>query len=413
MTRDPARLSRRRFLKVAGWTGLAAVLTACGLGRVSPSALPSGTASPSASPSPSPTVTPSPSPTPTATPGRTLREQIGRMLLVGFRGTTAAEAATTIADVRDNALGGVVLFDYDTPTKTPVRNIVSPAQVTALVAALRDAASQPLIVAIDEEGGLVARLDPDHGFPATISAAALGARNQPAFTESYSRGLATTLRDVGVDLNLAPVVDLNLNPSNPIIGALDRSFSVNPDVVVAQAEAFIRGHRSVGVQTALKHFPGHGSATGDTHLGVVDVSGVWQQVELEPFRRIIADGLADAVLTAHIFDAHLDPQHPASLSKPIVTGMLRGQLGWAGVVISDDLQMGAIRAQYGYPEAVALAIEAGIDLLTIANQQIFEEGIVTRTIDIIEGFVTAGRISESRIAESVARIDAFLAARSG
>ncbi len=281
------------------------------------------------------------------------------------------------------------------------------------MAALRDAASQPLIVAIDEEGGLVARLDPDHGFPATISAAALGARNQPAFTESYSRGLATTLRDVGVDLNLAPVVDLNLNPSNPIIGALDRSFSANPDVVVAQAEAFIRGHRSVGVQTALKHFPGHGSATGDTHLGVVDVSGVWQQVELEPFRRIIADGLADAVLTAHIFDAHLDPQHPASLSKPIVTGMLRGQLGWAGVVISDDLQMGAIRAQYGYPEAVALAIEAGVDLLTIANQQIFEEGIVTRTIDIIEGFVTAGRISESRIAESVARIDAFLAARSG
>jgi beta-N-acetylhexosaminidase len=413
MTRDPARLSRRRFLKVAGWTGLAAALTACGLGRVSPSALPSGTASPSASPSPSPTVTPSPSPTPSATPGRTLREQIGRMLLVGFRGTTAAEAATAIADVRDNALGGVVLFDYDTPTKTPVRNIVSPAQVTALVAALRDAASQPLIVAIDEEGGLVARLDPDHGFPATISAAALGARNQPAFTESYARGLATTLRDVGVDLNLAPVVDLNLNPSNPIIGALDRSFSANPDVVVAQAEAFIRGHRSSGVQTALKHFPGHGSATGDTHLGVVDVTGVWQQVELEPFRRIIADGLADAVLTAHIFDANLDPQHPASLSKPIVTGMLRGQLGWTGVVISDDLQMGAIRARYGYPEAVALAIEAGIDLLTIANQQIFEEGIVTRTIDIIEGFVSAGRISESRIADSAARIDAFLAARSG
>jgi beta-N-acetylhexosaminidase len=410
MTRDPARLTRRRFLKVAGWTGLAAALAACGLGRVSPSALPSGAAPSSATPLPTPSPTPVPTPTPT--PGPTLREQIGRMLLVGFRGTTADEAAATIADLRDNALGGVVLFDYDTPTKTPRRNIVSPPQLTALVAALREAATQPLIVAVDEEGGLVARLDPDHGFPATISAAALGARGDVTFTESYARGLATTLRDVGIDVNLAPVVDLDLNPSNPIIGALDRSFSADPDVVVAQAEAFIRGHRSIGVKTSLKHFPGHGSATGDTHLGVVDVTAVWQQVELEPFRRIISDGLADAVLTAHVFDVNLDPQHPASLSQPIVTGMLRGQLGWDGVVISDDLQMGAIRAQYGYPEAVALAIEAGIDLLTIANQQIYEEGIVARTIDIVEGFVTAGRISEARIAESVARIDAFLAARS-
>ncbi len=412
MTRDPVRLSRRRFLKVAGWTGLAAALAACGLGRVSPATLPSGSALPSATPTP-PLPTPLASLTPTATPGLTLREQIGRMLVVGFRGTTADEAAATIADLRDHALGGVVLFDYDTPTRTPVRNIVSPAQVTALVAALRGAATQPLIVAIDAEGGKVARLDPDLGFPATISAAALGARNDADFTEGYARALATTLRDVGIDLNLAPVVDLNLNPSNPIIGALDRSFSADPYVVVAQAEAFIRGHRSIGVQTALKHFPGHGSATGDTHLGVVDVTGVWQQVELEPFRRIITDGLADAVLTAHIFDAVLDPQHPASLSQPIVTGMLRGQLGWSGVVISDDLQMGAIRQQYGYAEAVALAIEAGIDLLTIANQQIYEEGIVGHTIDIVEGFVNDGRISAARIAESVTRIDAFLAARSG
>jgi beta-N-acetylhexosaminidase len=181
--------------------------------------------------------------------------------------------------------------------------------------------------------------------------------------------------------------------------------------VVEQAEAFVAGHREVGVRTALKHFPGHGSATGDTHLGVVDVTSVWQAVELEPFRRLVTDGLTDAVLTAHVFNAALDPEHPATLSRPIVTGLLREQLGWDGVVISDDMQMGAIRAQYGYPEAVALAIEAGIDLLTIANQQVYEEGIVGSTIDLIEGLVRDGRISEARIAESTARLAAFSTVR--
>lgn len=406
MSRDPGRLSRRRFLTVAGWSGIAAVLAACGVTRVSPSTSPLGSVLRSATPLPTATPTPTASPS----PGLTLRQQIGRMLLVGFRGTSAAEAAATLEDIAERELGGVVLFDFDTPTGTPLRNIVSPAQLTELVGALRSAAGdRPLIVAVDEEGGLVARLDPDHGFPATRSAAELGARNDPAFTRDYARGLADTLDGVGIDLNLAPVVDLDLNPSNPVIGALDRSFGEDVDRVVVQAEAFVEGHREVGVRTALKHFPGHGSASGDTHLGVVDVTGRWQPVELEPFRRLVADGLTDAVLTAHVFNADLDPDHPATLSTRIVTGILRDELGWDGVVISDDLQMGAIREQYGYPEAVALAIEAGIDLLTIANQQVYEEGIVGRTIDIIEGHVRSGRIAEERIAASVARLEAFTA----
>jgi beta-N-acetylhexosaminidase len=412
MTRDPAHLSRRRFLKVAGWTGVTAVLAACDIGRVSPSTVPSGSAPPSPSARASLPPTPTPSPTAAASQGLTLRQQIAGMLLVGFRGTTADEAAATLADIRELGLGGVVLFDFDTPTGRPVRNIVSPAQLTQLVADLRGAAgNRPFVVAVDEEGGRVARLDPDHGFPATRSAAELGARGDIAFTRARATELASTLRGVGIDLNLAPVVDLNLNPSNPIIGALDRSFGADPDLVVQQAEAFVSGHREIGVRTALKHFPGHGSATADTHLGVVDVTSVWREVELEPFRRLVTDGLADAVLTAHVFNAALDPEHPATLSRPIVTGLLRDQIGWNGVVISDDMQMGAIRAQYGYPEAVALAIEAGIDLLTIANQQVYEEGIVARTIDLIEGFVQSGRISEVRIAESAARLAAFAEVR--
>jgi beta-N-acetylhexosaminidase len=335
------------------------------------------------------------------------------MLLVGFRGVTVDDNSPIVQDIRDRGLGGVVLFDFDTPTNSPVRNIESPEQVRQLVAALTSAAAAAgaptLLVSIDEEGGRVARLDERHGFPPTESAAALGARNDSAYTRQRAAGMGATLASVGVNLNLAPDVDLNVNPTNPIIGSLDRSFSADPAVVTSQALAFIAGQHQAGIETTLKHFPGHGSSTGDTHLGVVDVTASWTEAELEPFASIVAQGQADAILTAHVFNAHLDPQYPATLSKATVAGILRERIGYQGVVISDDLQMGAIRQAFGYPEAVALAIEAGVDILTIANQQVFEDGIVARTIDIIAGHVKSGRLARSRIDESWGRIQALKA----
>ena len=335
------------------------------------------------------------------------------MLLVGFRGTDADSASAVLADIRDRGLGGVVLFSVDQPTGSSVRNIVSPEQLAALTTTLQEAAATsapppaPLLIAVDQEGGQVARLGPDHGFPPTVSAAELGAEGNLRATQRAGRDIARTLRQAGINLNLAPVVDLNLNPANPIIGALDRSFGADPTLVHRQAAAFIRGHRAIGVQTTLKHFPGHGSSTGDTHLGVVDVTETWQPVELEPFGDLIDDGLAEAILTAHVFNANLDPEHPATLSAPTIDGILRRQLGWDGVVISDDMQMGAIRDAYGYADAVRLAILAGVDILTIANQQAFEEGIVEQTIDLVEGMVTDGRIPEGRITESWRRVRAL------
>ena len=326
------------------------------------------------------------------------------MLLVGFRGLTVAQAASVVDDIANRNLGGVLLFDTDQPTHSSVRNIASPAQLKALIAGLQARAATPLIVAVDEEGGLVARLNPSHGFPATQSAAALGARNDAAYTTSAGKRIAETLASVGINLNLAPVVDLNVNPSNPIIGSLDRSFSANPAIVTAQAEAFIAGHHEVGVRTTLKHFPGHGSSTGDTHLGVVDVTDTWSSVELKPFANLVHAGVTDAVLTAHVFNRKLDPQHPATLSNPIVTGILRDQLGWDGLVISDDMQMGAIRKAYGYEDALRLAILAGVDVLTIAQQQVFEPGIVGRTLDLIEGLVQRGALTGERIEASYRRI---------
>ena len=378
----------------------AAALAACGSSEPSRSSVPST----SSSASPTPSLSPRPTPTPS---GPSLRDRIGQMLLVGFRGLTVTQASAIAADIRDRNLGGILLFDVDLPTHGAVRNVSSPAQLKELVAGLRALAHTPLLVAVDEEGGAVARLDERHGFPATYSAADLGARDDPAFTQVAGHRIAETLASVGITLNLAPVVDLDVNPTNPIIGALGRSFSADPAVVTAQAEAFIAGHRALGVRTTLKHFPGHGSSTGDTHLGVVDVTRTWSQKELTPFRNVIADGRADAVLTAHVFNATLDPDHPATLSQATITGILREQLGWDGLVISDDMQMGAIRKAYGYHDALRLAITAGVDVLTIAQQQVFEPGIVATTIDLIEGLVLDGTISEARIDASYARIMAF------
>jgi beta-N-acetylhexosaminidase len=389
-------LSRRRFLAGGLATVLGAVLAACAAAIESASSV----HSPGATPSP---TLPPPSPTPPPSPvGPSLRERIAQMLLVGFRGSTLDEAEPIARDIAERGLGGILLFSVDQQTGG-VRNVLSPPQVTDLVSGLAALASTPLMIAIDQEGGLVARLGPTHGFPATPSAAEMG-RGTPDATRAVARSMAETLASVGVTLNLAPVVDLAVNPDNPIIAAVQRSFSDDPTVVIDHATAFIEGHHEIGIRTAVKHFPGQGSASADTHLGVVDVTDAWTDTELRPFAAVVDAGLPDAILTAHIFNATLDPDHPATLSRPTVTGILREQLGFDGVVISDDLQMGAIRDAYGADEAIALAIEAGIDVLLIANQLVYEPEIVGHVLDLVERLVAEGRIGEERIQASYERI---------
>jgi beta-N-acetylhexosaminidase len=392
-------LSRRRFL-VSGLLGLVSVIAAACAAAVR-SSFPSASSLRPTPTSPPPTpesASPSPSPV-----GPTLRERIGQMVVVGFRGLTPDEAEPVRSLIADGTLGGVILFSVDQLTGGP-RNVESPDQLRSLVAALSGAATAvPLLVAIDQEGGQVARLGPSHGFPATRSAADLG-RGDPSETAAAAAAIAATLTDVGVTIDLAPVVDLAVNPDNPSIAAVDRSFSADPEVVIAHAGAFIEALHAGGVSSTIKHFPGLGSAGADTHLGVVDVTDVWTDVELEPFRALIGDGLPDAVLTAHIFNARLDPDHPASLSAATVNGLLRGDLGFDRAVISDDLQMGAILDAYGFDEAVALAIEAGIDLLLIANQLVYEPDVATRVVDLVEQLVADGRISEERIDASYQRV---------
>ena len=369
-------LSRREFLKLAS-QGIAAMALLAGC---------------------------APPPEPSTEQDVSLEVKIGQMLMVGFRVLQVSDDSPIVQDIRDRRLGGVVLFDYDVPTKSPVRNVESPTQVTALVKALQSASATPLLVAIDYEGGIITRLKEKHGFPRTVSHQYLGEVNNLRFTHQEAGKMAKTLAELGINLNLAPVVDVNTNPDNPIIAKYERSFSADPEIVTEQALEFIRAHHEQGVLCTLKHFPGHGSSTGDSHLGVVDVTDTWSRIELEPYANIIEAGQADAIMTAHVFNANLDPDYPATLSGPTITGILREELGYDGVVISDDMQMGAIADHYGFETAIQKSIEAGVDIIAIANNSVYEEDIAARTVALIKRLVQDGRTDEARINESYQRI---------
>lgn len=301
-------------------------------------------------------------------------------------------------------MGGVILFDRHQATGG-IRNVESPEQVRSLTADLqRRAGGRPFIVAIDQEGGVVTRLSPKWGFPAVASEAEIGSTGDDTAVAGWANGIAATLASVGVNLNLAPVVDLNVNPQNPAIGALGRAFSADADVVVRYAGIEVQAHRDRGIRTAIKHFPGLGSATSNTDFGVVDVTKTWTPNELLPYRTLIGQGLVDVVMAGHVVNGQLDADHPASLSKATVTGVLREQLGWDGPVITDDLQAGAITTAFGLEEAVTLAISAGNDLLLFANQQSFDPDITSHILDLVEGLVHAGTIPEWRIDEAAVRV---------
>jgi beta-N-acetylhexosaminidase len=344
-----------------------------------------------------------------SSPPRSLRDKIGQLLLIGFRGCTPAECNLIVRDIREHRIGGIILFDQDMTggtidTANRRRNIESPTQVKELLAHLQAQSRIPLLTAIDQEGGRVNRLKPAYGFPASISHEELGRLDQTAETYRHAAATAQTLANLGLNLNLAPVVDLDAHPDNPIIKGKGRTFSADPEAVARHAAEFVRAHRAHGVLSCAKHFPGHGSATGDTHLGLVNVTATWHERELIPFQRLISAGLCDAVMSAHVFNAKLDPHHPATLSRPVLTGLLREKLGFAGVIISDDMEMKAISDHYGLENSLPSALEAGIDLLCLGNNLSYDPAITGKAIDILARAVESGRIPETRIDESWQRV---------
>jgi beta-N-acetylhexosaminidase len=302
-------------------------------------------------------------------------------------------------------VGGVILFDYDMPSKRYGRNIKNPQQLKKLNADLQKLSDTKLLIAIDQEGGKVNRLRTVYGFPPTVSAKYQGKVNDRDTTAKYAAQTAATLAHVGINLNFAPCVDMDVNPLCPVIGKLERSFSANPEIVTAHAEIWLTEQARQGVTGCLKHFPGHGSAKSDTHIGAADVTGTWSAAELEPYRRLIRTGKVQAIMTAHVFNAKLDARYPSTLSEAVITGLLRRQLGFDGVVITDDLAMGALVDHYSLEETLVQAVLAGADVLCLSNNgKTYDPHIARKAVDLIFKAVQDGRIPPQRIEESYARI---------
>jgi beta-N-acetylhexosaminidase len=327
---------------------------------------------------------------------------LGQMFMVGFNGTVVGEDHWVVRAIREEHLGGVILFDRNVDGS--VQNISSPEQLLELTAALQKYGQDRLLISVDQEGGQVCRLKGRDGFPETVSAKILADYDEKeAFAAAEE--MAATLAEYGITFNLGPVVDLDLNPDNPIIGRYGRSFAGDPERVVRYARIVIQAHHRHGIGCCLKHFPGHGSAGADSHLGFVDATGDWQEKELIPFARLTGEDLADAVMTAHIINRRLDPQGlPATLSRPIITGLLRRQLGFSGVVVSDDLQMRAITKEWGFAEAVRLSVLAGVDLLVIGNNLERREDALTAGRRCIQKMLDRGEVDADYIEASLNRI---------
>ncbi|NJN42748.1 MAG: glycoside hydrolase family 3 protein [Flammeovirgaceae bacterium] len=320
------------------------------------------------------------------------------MILIGF--PKAEVDPVVLEEVKLGKAGSIILFEKNVPAKNSYH------ELEKMIWTYKKAAPIPLLVAIDQEGGKVNRLKEKYSLPRSVTAAAMGKDASLDSVRFYGASIASTLSGLGININFAPVVDLASNPYNPIIAKVERAFSANEDTVYLMAREYIKEHHKRQVLTVLKHFPGHGSSKDDTHLGLADVTATWEKRELVPYQKLINEQYVDAVMTAHIVNKNLDDRGlPGTLSDRMINQLLRNDLGFDGVVFSDDMQMHAITKHYGFEEAIKLAILAGVDILCFSNNI---QGSDLRTVDrvhsIIKNYVSQGVISQHRIDESFKRI---------
>ncbi|GAA3418346.1 glycoside hydrolase family 3 protein [Streptosporangium vulgare] len=291
-----------------------------------------------------------------------------------------------------DGLAGVVLFS---------RNIATPSQVADLTAALREENPQ-VLVGIDEESGEVTRLEAAGGStrPGNF---ALGVADDTGLTEELAADLGRDLARAGVNLNFAPSADVNSNPDNPVIGL--RSFGADPDLVARHTAAWIRGMQSAGVAACAKHFPGHGDTSVDSHHGVPLVAApadTLRDVALRPFRAAVEQGVR-TVMTGHLLVSALDPAMPATLSRPVLHDLLRVELGFEGVIVTDGIEMAAVSGPYGIGGASVLAVAAGADAICVGGEHAGEETAIGIRDAIVDA-VIEGRLSEERLADASRRV---------
>ncbi len=318
----------------------------------------------------------------------TLREAIGQLFILGFEGRTPSEALE--AFIQDLTPGGLILFG---------RNLGSPEEIATLTNALQAASPTPLFFAIDQEGGKVARLQ-QPPFTQWPSPSAVGAVGSIELTAAMASAMARELMAVGINMNMAPVLDVLSNPANPVMAG--RCYGSDPHIVAQHGIAFYRGLASEGVCGVGKHFPGHGDTLVDSHLALPVVPHALDRllnVELAPFEAAITAGIP-ALMTAHLLLPAIDPEQPATLSRSILTDLLRTQLGFRNLVMSDDLLMQGITDNTPVGEAAVRFLEAGGDLVLICH----DEAAQRQAMRAVGEAVETGRLSEARVLASCRRI---------
>jgi beta-N-acetylhexosaminidase len=323
-----------------------------------------------------------------------LEQKIGQLIMVGFN-NTGDSYDTLKVDLEQLNLGSVILYGH---------NLENPTQMKNLTTELNTFAKSKLFIATDQEGGYVSRLNAGNGFQSTYSAAQLGSFNSEETTRGAANLMAGWMNQVGINVNLAPVADVNVNPKSPAIGKLNRSFSSDPAIVSKHVNWYADEFHQANIATALKHFPGHGSAVSDSHLGFTDISTTWKTYELDPFRNVIESGYSDMIMTGHLFKEDWDSTYPVSLSKHAITTILRDSLHFNGVVISDEFFMKAISNNFGLDEAIVESINAGTDILLFYGN-LYEGNSITRhVINLIMSKIESGEIDEQLISDAFERV---------
>ncbi|MEW9677230.1 beta-N-acetylhexosaminidase [Lentibacillus sp. L22] len=319
-----------------------------------------------------------------------LDEKIGQMIIAGVDGTQADQQAKAL--ISNDKVGGIILY---------ANNMESPEQTLQLVNDLKaqnKGNRMPLFLGVDQEGGDVSRL-PGELTPIPNNGQ-IGKRNDKEYARSIGVTLGKQVQAFGFNMDFAPVMDVNSNPDNPVIG--DRSFGDNPEIVSSLGIQTMQGIQSEGIIPVIKHFPGHGDTSEDSHVQLPKVDKnihQLQQTELPPFENAMEQG-ADAVMVAHILLPKLDADYPASMSKKVIQGVLRDQLHGDGVVMTDDMTMGAIMDNFAIGEAAVKAVQAGSDIVMVAH----DEENVMQAVKALKDAVDNGDLSEKRINESVERI---------
>ncbi len=331
-----------------------------------------------------------------------IEEKVGQMFMVYFDGETANENAKKL--IQESKVGGIVLYNW-------ANNLENPEKVYKLCHGLQtlNPAKVPLLIAVDQEGGLVCRLQ--KGFSEFPGNASLGKTQDPKLSLKAAEYMGQEMQSVGINFTLSPVVDVNSNPKNPVIGI--RAYGDDPKVVAQFAEAALIGYQKAGVISCLKHFPGHGDVSIDSHRALPVVSKSLEElleVELYPFIKLAKK--ASAIMTAHILFPQIDPKNPATLSSCILQGILRDKLGFEGVLVTDSLSMkGILQGHTSLEEVVFKAIEAGNDIVLIGGRSLQNQSSketpleeMTRIVTSVVQAVEKGKIAESRIDQSVKRI---------